>query len=436
MKFKIIIETEGVKFLNWMWFKFCMSVNYTKELQLFKEGSVSFYASKNNLKTKRSVFYNPMMRINRDFTVLLLKSLFFANPKRKFRILDLMAASGVRALRIWKEVGLDSIDELIVNDISRTCYNTIRKNFEINGFGSDGTGNAKIFFENENALKLLLKEGVFDFVQVDPFEDVNKYLQLAISKIRNRGVLALTSIDTASLSGVYPKTCLRRYDSIPQKFDFKHEFGLRILIRNIQLIGAKQGKKLIPLLCYQYKHHFGIFMRVVYGRKRADSVFNNHKYLLYCKKCLHRRVSDTIFNKETCELCGSKLYSAGKFYTGSLWDKKLVTSMFDLISTGDNIHNLNKKKNKAGNIGKNTTLKITEESKKYLDLIKREAGTDVPFTFNTHLISKFYKIKPKSIDKVISNLRERGFNAEKTHFNPLSIRTNAQIQDIMIAMRS
>ncbi len=373
--------------------------------RVFHEGFVDFLSAENNLKTKGSIFYNPMMRISRDFTITVLDFLSKELNKGRVSFLDLMAASGVRSLRIIKECSEASAD-VFINDYSKACTEIIKKNLSMLDYNKS---RFKVKVLNREALSLLSSPMFFDFIHIDPFEDINKYLYMSIRSVKNRGVISLTTTDTASLSGTYPKACMRRYNAVPQQFDFKHEFGLRILIRAIQIEGAKQDKALKPILAYYYKHHFGIFMRVIKGRKKSSEVFKDHKYLTFCKNCLSRKITPSIFNDVKCSNCGDKLSWAGKFYTGSLISREFL----DFISK-------NYQKYQFG-----------EETKKIITLIKEESSISTPFTINTHLLFKRYNIKPARISEIIHLLRNAGFKAERTHFNPLSLRTNADIPQIV-----
>ncbi len=373
----------------------------------FNEAGIHFYASRNNLSTKRgNVFYNPMMIVNRDFSVAIINALTTLNNKR-MRILDLMAASGVRALRFSKSC---VFEELVVNDVSKECVGVIKRNFKLNKIK-----NKRIKFCNESANNLLLRSSTFDYIQVDPFENIHKFLDLSLRKLKNNGILALTTTDTASLSGTYPKTCLRRYSSLPFKYDFKHEFGIRILVKDLQRLTSKQDSFLEPLLCYHYKHHYGLFLRKVHSKRRANESFKNHKYLIYCKKCLNARITNSIFNSEKCPVCGSKLDFFGRFYTGSLWDRRVLSLMLENF--------------------KSKEAEFSRESFKLLSLIYEESSVETPYTINTHLIAKKYSLKPCSVNLLVESLKKDGFKASRTHFNNYSIRTNASIVDIVRIMK-
>ncbi|MEM2121221.1 MAG: hypothetical protein QXU20_01000 [Candidatus Woesearchaeota archaeon] len=385
-------------------------------MKLFEESKIKFYASEDNLNTgKGFVFYNPLMRINRDFSVLLLKAINEFYDK-ELNVLELMAASGIRALRFALQTRIKSLE---VNDISKECYETIIKNFEMNSIPKEKMD--KIRFHNLEANSLLLKSSSFDYIQIDPFDNLYKFIDLSLRRIKRGGILGLTTTDTATLSGTYKETCIRRYCSKPLVEDFKHEFGLRIIIKDLQTIASKKDIFLKPILCYYYKHHYGLFFSVEKSKKKSNSVFEKHNYLLYCKKCSNRKITDyvfsdnVLFNTNVCDFCSSKLDFYGSFYSGFLCDQELL-SKINIVSE--------KMKEEI----------IDKETKKILALLIEENRINVPFTFNTHLLAKKHKLNLIPLEKIIRNLKENGFEASRTHFEGNSLRTNAELKDVLKAM--
>jgi len=69
-------------------------------------------------------FYNPVMKLNRDISVLVLK----AWDKSQLNIALPLAGTGVRAIRFLKELPKSKIKRVYVNDISTTAVGYIRKN--------------------------------------------------------------------------------------------------------------------------------------------------------------------------------------------------------------------------------------------------------------------------------------------------------------------
>jgi len=93
---------------------------------IVQEGKVKLIvpdSKKYKLDSKMPVFYNPVMQLNRDISVILLKALRFNG-----KALDLMSASGSRAIRLKKETKAD----VTANDINPSARKLIKKNASLN----------------------------------------------------------------------------------------------------------------------------------------------------------------------------------------------------------------------------------------------------------------------------------------------------------------
>jgi tRNA (guanine26-N2/guanine27-N2)-dimethyltransferase len=254
-------------------------------MQLKKEGSVEFYCPEGEKVSKELlVFYNPVMKFNRDITILLLKQ--FA----PMQLCDPLAGTGIRAIRFARELKYKAI---VANDLSKASYSLIRKNMRYN----------KVHFElhNEDASMLLLKSKGFDYIDLDVFGSPNFVLDAAVKRISRDGILAVTATDTACLSGTFPKTCQRKYWAKPLKNELMHELGLRILIRKVQLVAAQYDKALTPIFSYFHEHYFRVFLQCHKGKSHVDALLQKHG----CFK------------------------EAGPLWLGQLWDKRLVAKMND-----------------------------------------------------------------------------------------------------------
>jgi len=170
---------------------------------------------------KSNVFYNPVMEFNRDVSIMVLNAL------NKKDILDGLAGTGIRGVRIANEVG----GNVTVNDVNKEAYKIIKRNIKLNNLYN-------AFAENKK-LNTLLSENRFDYIDVDPFGSPACFIDSAMRAIKKDGVLGVTATDTATLCSVYPKTCLRRYSATPLKTGYAKEIGLRILIGFCIREGAK-----------------------------------------------------------------------------------------------------------------------------------------------------------------------------------------------------
>ena len=208
--------------------------------QIIKEGNSNIYGElKKVVSADMDVFYNPVMQVNRDFTLLILASIDNTNMK----IADPLAGSGIRTLRILDELPEkittnrkgeeQKISQIFVNDLKKNYEKYFKKNIDLNNLNETQKNKISIF--NNDARTFLIKNRPFDYIDVDPFGTPNPFLDSALQAIRNRGILAITATDTSSLCGSYPSACKRKYYATPLRNEWMHEFGARILIMKTQL---------------------------------------------------------------------------------------------------------------------------------------------------------------------------------------------------------
>ena len=82
------------------------------------------------IEMRGKVFYNPRMEMNRDITVAVLESL-----PEVISYVDAMAASGIRGIRIKKEVSHEL--DVTINDWDVPAYELIKENVATNGATRD-----------------------------------------------------------------------------------------------------------------------------------------------------------------------------------------------------------------------------------------------------------------------------------------------------------
>ncbi len=338
---------------------------------------------------KMPVFYNPAMKLNRDISVLLLKS----SQTNHLKIADPLAASGVRAVRFIKELEKSKVDKVYVNDGSAAAAASVRENLKLNKVSG-----RKAVASNEEANIFLLKNKPFDYVDIDPFGTPVVFLDSAVKSLSRSGILAVTATDTAALSGTSPRACLRKYWAVPLKNHLMHELGLRILARRVQLAAASHEKALVPIYSYSMLHYMRVFFRCSSKSNDVDAVLSNHKQISYCGNCF----SVELPAKESCSKCKSrKTAVAGFMWTGKLWDAKLAELIY--------------KNNKDGS------------DAAFLRTISEEAKTPSLGFYDTHVFSSRLGIHVPKLESVISALKMQGFAASRTHFSGNGIRTDAPV---------
>ena len=318
------------------------------------------------------VFYNPVMKFNRDISILLLSSI----DKNGLNIADPLAGSGVRSVRFLLELKKSKIKSISINDYSEKSIKSIKNNFKLNKIKI----NDKIILKNEDANLFLLNSSGFDYIDIDPFGTPNPYLDSAVRRISREGILAVTATDTSALCGTYPKACLRKYWAVPLRNELMHEIGLRILIRKVQLIGAQFNKALVPVFSYSKDHYMRIFFKVEKSKEEVDNVLNQHG----------------VFE------------GIGPIWKGSLWDKKLVEKMC--------------KGNKI------------EENSKFLQVVKGESQVGGIGFYDLHKVAKRHKVKIPKKEELIKKLKKKGYKACETHFSGRGVRSDISLEKLLKLM--
>lgn len=346
--------------------------------EIITEESARIKISKEKkISKKLSVFYNPVMKFNRDISVLLLGSL----DKENMRIALPLAGTGIRGIRFFKELDKNKIKKIYFNDLNKKAAALIKNNLRINNIK-----NNKIIISNKDANEFLIQSKGFDYIDVDPFGSPNPFLDSSIVRLTRNGILAVTATDTSSLAGSHPKACLRKYWAKPLRNELMHEIGIRILIRKIQLVAAQYEKALKPLFSYFKDHYYRIFFLCEKRKKRCDEILKKHEYFEYENE------------------------KYGPLWTGNLWDNKLVNKIY--------------KNNK------------NEKNEYFLKTIKEESKINTIAFLDLHKISKKYKIAQMAKkETVIEKLRKKGFKVSNTHFTRTGIRTDAKTRDVVSVLR-
>ncbi len=355
-----------------------------KKPEKISEENISIPIYGKHISKDLKVFYNPVMKLNRDISLLVINS-YFTKP---IKFCDPMVASAIRELRFLKTIP-DKFKSMTLGDISKTAIKNAKKNFKANKISTKKC-EFKILDANQT-----ISSAFFDFIEIDPFGSPVPFLDAACQKIKHNGILSVTATDTAALCGTYPKTSLRKYGIKVEMTQWFEELGLRNLIAYSQRQAAKYEKALTPIISYTSDHYYKIFFKVEESRTKAYQTIKNLKYISWDKKTQDIQIQEL----ETKD-------SLGKTYLGKLCDK-------DFLKTLD--------------------LSLIEDNKKISKLIESLlAETDLIGHYNPHKLQKQFKLqKEKKYSIIIEELQKRGFEVSRPHNNRFGIKTNAKGQDIV-----
>jgi tRNA (guanine26-N2/guanine27-N2)-dimethyltransferase len=352
-----------------------------------REGLAEIAVPEESLTKRSEVFYNPAMEYQRNVTVACLKAFFSG---RKISVLDPLAASGVRGIRIAKEV--DGAKKIVFNDLNPGAVDLIKKNISLNSIPK----NIGIKIESQDANSILSGGKKYDFVDIDPFGSPAKFVENAGPCLKPGSLLGVTATDTGALSGKFEEACMRRYGVSVTATDFPKELGVRVMITYIISKLSSHGLTLKPL--YSHGNHY---FRVI-GSIESDpenSGLSKIKLVSYCPSCLER----VIGKKEKCG-CGGKMKIIGPIWTGNTSDREFCEGLYhEFVSSG---------------FGNPRELWLCLEE------------TDIPFYYDIHLLCKKLKKSPPSMDGLIRKVRESGHSASRTRFCLTGLRTDLPLKEL------
>lgn len=364
------------------------------KLTKIKEGATDLFVPIQSLShtkgpgtSKTSVFFNPVMEFSRDVSVLVLREFV---RKKKLKLLDGLAATGARGMRIANEV--DGNFQVVLNDHNPKAVEVIEKNIAFNKLENCHVENRKM-----NTLTSLED---FNYIDIDPFGSPVQFIDSSLQALRKNGMLAVTATDTAPLCGSSPKACLRRYDARSIKTSYCKETGARILAGYCVRLAAKYEIALTPLLSFFTNHYMRIHFTLDKGARRTDNILRDIGYLTYDPKTGDRgKVIG--FPREL-----GKARSAGPLWIGDLHDRTFVESM-----------------KLDGSLGTLNRLA------KYRELWIEEANMP-PFFYDQNEVASLTKTQPYPLTNIIQRLEDQGFLASKTHFSPTGFKTDAHMKEI------
>lgn len=348
------------------------------------------------------VFYNPHMELNRDLSILAIQ-VFQKQEDREIDICDLFGGSGIRGIRYKNEI--EGVGNVAINDISELANEYELHNIKLNNLDDIDV------YQHDASMFLRMKRGEFDVIDIDPFGTPSPFLDSLGYCARRNSLLCVTATDTSALCGTYQEPCIRKYNAKPYKSEYCHENGIRILAGFVALTLAKYSKCIDIQMSHSTEHYMRLYIKIKKGSKKSDESLKNIGYISHCKNCLHRQTTYGLASaiEETCPVCGEKLIHTGPLWLGNIQNAEFIKEMIDESN--------------------NKKINSEKQALKLLNSCFLEAEAPATF-FDVHAICKSLKISAPKFDLILDEMKNRGFIAIKTHYNPLGIKTDAKINDI------
>ncbi|MEM3537383.1 MAG: hypothetical protein QXP84_00535 [Candidatus Korarchaeum sp.] len=370
-----------------------MSSKIALNLRLYREGKVSFYSTdleeleKRGIPyTKAPVFYNPRMKLNRDLAVTVFSSLNLRSAA------DLMAASGVRALRLELEGGAK---EVVACDSNCLSVQIMRINARLN----KAVGiKVKCSDARLEAERMAWEGERVDYVDLDPFGSPAPFVDSFLRAVRRGGILGVTATDEPPLFGIHSKKLFRYYGIWGKKLPFCKEFGIRALVSFVIRSAARLDLAAEPLLSYGEGHYVRAYFRVDRGATRAQRLFDELGWLNYDEGTFE-------IIKRTDEL-PSVTGAMGPIWLGRLADPDLLDRL----------------------------KPINEDVRKLVSKLREEVNGP-PFYYKLDEICSELRIRMPKLSDLIDSLREMGYFAARSHLDPSGVKTTASRKELEDLLR-
>lgn len=362
--------------------------------------------------SKAPVFYNPVMEFNRDITVLALQA-YQKMLRRNISVCEPLTGCGVRGIRFAKEV--KGVERVVINDLNTKAFQLASYNVQSNGL------NECVVVRNEDANLLLAGYGAprrrFDAIDIDSFGSPVSFLDSAIRALRNGGLLMLTATDMAPLCGVHQKACVRKYGGKPLRTEYCQELAVRLLAGSLAMTSAKYYMGTNIIFSHSTNHYVRIYAVLRYGAKRGDESTREMGYILHCFKCFHREISKKKFlgrHCTECSECESRLNIAGPLWLGRIADRQFCKSI--------------------EKEAQQKPFRSGRRIRKILTLIYNEVEAPITY-YVVDKLSSALALPAPSVMKTVKALREEGFQACLTHFDPKGIKSDVSAGRIRRILR-
>ena len=385
------------------------------------EGQTKLLVPKNSLQEKVPphfpAFFNPLAKLNRDLSIYIYNIFldeYSNNKNNQITFADAFGGIGPRGLRVAVEV--PKVSKIYINDINELAITAAKESALLNNV------NEKCIFSLNEVCKFLISRPTernkrFTIVDLDPFGSPSPFIECVLRAVEDDGLISITATDTAVLSGIYQKVCLRKYFGLSINSIYSNEVATRLIISSTALIAARLGIYVFPIYAHSNRHYFRVYLKASISNSMANKVFDNLGYIKHCFNCGERNFSN-IFSTDLCPICNSKFHVAGQLWIGKLFDKSIISNLIKNCFSG----NFNNDK-------KNHHIKqIFDISIEELD--------DMPYYFSVDEIASKLKTSPKKLSQIIEKVICSGYRASRTIFRPTGLKTNASMSDLLCILKN
>ena len=355
---------------------------------------------------------------------------------RPARLLDTTCATGIQGLRnivespILAEVALDNLSKtlskddcetsvtpelhVILNDLDENAVQLTKQNANSTLQQQQQINDSNIHV-TQRAAQSLLHEETFEVSVLDPFGSVQPFLDAALAKSPNGGLIEVCATDVGVLYGARPSIAKRHYhvQLAKKRPPCYRERGVRVLLAAIAQAAGRYDRGIVPMYGISMEHYCLVSVKVVRGAKAADLTARSVQPVRICRVCGDSQIIDEgaenkIKNSCNCGCDPINLQQEGPLWIGPLHDVEFVKGMA-------NIANLDEAQGF-----------ISKKTRTFLDQLKEEAAINHMFHRRPGVAAK---ARTPKLTKVLEELQHRGYKASRTHFCVKSLKSDASAEE-------
>ncbi|KAK3876141.1 hypothetical protein Pcinc_019049 [Petrolisthes cinctipes] len=256
------------------------------------------------------------------------------------RILEGLAASGLRSIRYAKEVG--GVKEIVANDISTQALECMRRNINHNKIENivkpSHNDASLVMYENRQP------ESRFHAIDLDPYGSPHIFLDGAVQSVVDGGILLITCTDMAVLCGNSPETCYGKYGALSCKGRACHEMALRIVLQCLESHANRYGRYIVPLLSLSADFYVRVVVRVHSSKLKCKESFTKVSWVYQCVGCettsllplgrinvngrsIKYQLSTSPPAVDSCTHCGHRYQMAGPIWSDPIHDRDFLRKL-------------------------------------------------------------------------------------------------------------
>ncbi|XP_075758554.1 tRNA (guanine(26)-N(2))-dimethyltransferase isoform X2 [Pelodiscus sinensis] len=346
------------------------------------------------------------------------------------RVLEALAASGLRSIRFAKEVpGLRAV---VANDFSAKAVELMERNVQFNGVGhlvTPSLADARMLMYEQKA-----KKEPFDIIDLDPYGSPATFLDAAVQAVSDGGLLCVTCTDMAVMAGNSGETCYSKYGAMSLKGKFCHEMALRIILHSLDLHANCYQRYIVPLLSVSADFYIRVFVRVFSGQATVKASASKQALVYNCVGCgthhfqrLGKMTSHGSNFKysaasgppvgPSCEHCGQRHQLGGPVWAEPLHDLAFVQRILSALGS---------------NPGR---FRTQARIQGVLSMVTEELS-DVPLYYTLDSLSSTIHCNTPSLLQFRSALLHAGYRVSLSHACKNAVKTDAPPAALWDIMRS